>query len=355
MKIRFYFFLGILFLCHLTIVACPGLFNPGIDVDEEDQCFVLDVDFTIDAHGSEQSEFNLPLDIDMDKDGFLYITDSSNSRIQKFDSSGQFITEFGNNELLYPHGIAVSDSGNVYVSDKGNKRIVQYNSSGGFVSVLSIYIDNGEIDAGEFNTPEAIDITTDNSLLAVYDNIYNNIQIFDGSNWNLIKEYYPDINYNEDDKILFSSYDILNLMIEKDTEGHVYLYLILKKNSLDENYVIRLIKDDTTYQFSHDIYYGSDLGTISIQNGFFNQPNGLDIGQDNFIFVSDSFNNRIQLFDITGDFVETWQKDGILNTTNNDKLDYPTGIVVDNDLNVYVLESANDRVKKFTYRCNIEE
>ena len=56
-----------------------------------------------------------------------------NNRIQKFDSSGNFITKWGSNgsgdgQFNGPQGVAVDGSGNVYVVDAYNHRIQKFTS-----------------------------------------------------------------------------------------------------------------------------------------------------------------------------------------------------------------------------------
>ena len=68
-------------------------------------------------------------DIAVDSSGNVYVADTGNNRIQKFDDNGKFITKFGsfgsNDGELYlkPLGISVDSARNVYVVDWGNKRI----------------------------------------------------------------------------------------------------------------------------------------------------------------------------------------------------------------------------------------
>ena len=52
----------------------------------------------------------------------MYVSDSGNWRIQKFDSDGKFITKWGTNgtgdgQFSDPKGIAIDPYGNVYVTD----------------------------------------------------------------------------------------------------------------------------------------------------------------------------------------------------------------------------------------------
>ena len=64
----------------------------------------------------------------VDEEGFIYIADSGNNRIQKFDARRQFIGKWGTDgigdgQLNYPSGIAMDSRGFVYVSDRDNNRI----------------------------------------------------------------------------------------------------------------------------------------------------------------------------------------------------------------------------------------
>ena len=64
----------------------------------------------------------------VDSSGYVYVTDSQNHRIQKFSSTGTFVTAWGtpgsgNGQFNGPHGVAVDSSGYVYVADTGNHRI----------------------------------------------------------------------------------------------------------------------------------------------------------------------------------------------------------------------------------------
>jgi tripartite motif-containing protein 71 len=56
----------------------------------------------------------------------VYVVDTQNERIQKFDSDGSFITKWGTEGtgdgqfFWLPHDIAIDSSDNVYVADSGN-------------------------------------------------------------------------------------------------------------------------------------------------------------------------------------------------------------------------------------------
>ena len=85
--------------------------------------------------------------IAVDGAGSVYVVDNMNHRIQKFSSTGTFITQWGSNgsgngQFLYPSGIAVDSAGAVYVVDSstnGNQtgnvsRVEKFDSSGNFIT-----------------------------------------------------------------------------------------------------------------------------------------------------------------------------------------------------------------------------
>ena len=77
------------------------------------------------SYGSGDGRFIENHGIVVDKDGFVYVVDTRNVRIQKFDSGGKFVAKWGSlgcgdAQFLIPHDIALDSQGNVYVSDSGN-------------------------------------------------------------------------------------------------------------------------------------------------------------------------------------------------------------------------------------------
>jgi DNA-binding beta-propeller fold protein YncE len=77
------------------------------------------------SKGSNEGQFIENHGIAVDKSGYVYVVDTRNVRIQKFDSNGNFITMWGSlgckdDQFLIPHDITIDPKGNIYVSDSGN-------------------------------------------------------------------------------------------------------------------------------------------------------------------------------------------------------------------------------------------
>ena len=81
--------------------------------------------------GRGDGEFRWPLCLVIDGAGNVYVSESSNDRIQVFDPQGRFlrkwgITGSGDGEFSQPQGLAIDSDGDVYVSDQGNHRILVF-------------------------------------------------------------------------------------------------------------------------------------------------------------------------------------------------------------------------------------
>ena len=125
--------------------------------------------------GSDNNHFFWPQGVAVDGSGDVYVADTSNNRIQKFNSSGAYEGTLGvtsvpgldNSHFYYPSGGAVDGSGNVYVADTGNHRIQKFNSSGAYVSTLGVSGVSGGTDNSHFNSPTGVAVDgSDNVYVA---------------------------------------------------------------------------------------------------------------------------------------------------------------------------------------------
>ncbi len=124
--------------------------------------------------------FNEPWGVAVARDGSVYVTDTWNHRVQKFDAHGKFIMTwgyFGQEEspdaFWGPRGIAVDKSGLVYVADTGNKRIAIFDENGNFINQLGTY----GFDPGQFDEPVGVAVDQSGDVY-VTDTWNQRVQVF---------------------------------------------------------------------------------------------------------------------------------------------------------------------------------
>ena len=98
--------------------------------------------------GGNDGELRSPAGLTLNGNESIYVVDIGNSRIQKFTKEGELITKWGAEgsgdgqfrfyDNRYPGmsnfiGIAVDANGYVYVVDNGNYRIQKFTSNGEFI------------------------------------------------------------------------------------------------------------------------------------------------------------------------------------------------------------------------------
>ena len=94
--------------------------------------------------------------------------------------------------------------------------------------------------------------------------------------------------------------------------------------------------------FSHNIIQIFSSGTSTSWN-LFTKPKGVAIGASG-IYVADFGNDRIKKMDSNGNLLLQWGSYGF----GNGQFNLPNDVAVDGAGNVYVLETASNRVQKFT-------
>ncbi|CAF3879710.1 unnamed protein product [Rotaria sordida] len=109
----------------------------GHNIEEWDQCSsngVVVAGSNTSASGSTSVLLNHPEDVTFDKNGYMYVADTDNDRVQRFPSgsnNGTTVAGTGTaaNTLVglnKPQAVAVDSNSNIYIADKGNKRIMKW-------------------------------------------------------------------------------------------------------------------------------------------------------------------------------------------------------------------------------------
>ena len=264
----------------------------------------------------EPGHFNNPGGSAIDQDGNVYVADTNNHRIQKFTSSGTFILSWGvkgsgAGQFISPNDLAIDPDGMVFVADTFNHRIQVFNSEGIYVRGWGM---NGN-GPGQFNYPKGIAVA--GNYVYVADTENDRIQVFDKHgnferSWLCQDPVFERNNPPQD--------------IALDSVENVYTLFL--------DYVQKSTATGSPLNYWGS--YGSDIGHL-------NTARSIAIDSNNEIFVSDSFNHRIQVFDSDGAYQYLIGSRG----NSEGKFSYPGGIALYEDA-LIVVDTANARVQAFT-------
>ena len=112
--------------------------------------------------------------------GDVYVVDWGGNRVEKFDSNGNYLSQFGsygggNGQFAGPYGVAVDPTTeDVYVTDQGNNRVQKFDSNGNY---LSQFGSSGSGD-GQFESPYGVAVDPNTGDLWVADWENNRVEEF---------------------------------------------------------------------------------------------------------------------------------------------------------------------------------
>ncbi len=129
--------------------------------------------------------------------------------------------------------------------------------------------------------------------------------------------------------------------------GQLHFVTDCVEDSQGNYYVSEYGEMDRIQKFSADRTPLYQWGTHGDQPGEFSRPQSLALDADGRLWVADSCNHRIQVFDVDGEkpkLLRIWGERGHA----PGQLNYPYNLLLDGHGHVYVTEFGNHRVQKFT-------
>ncbi len=137
------------------------------------------------AQGGQPGQFQEPWDVAVSPEGEVYVADTWNHRIQIFDRQGAYLGGWGTfgevgedlwrDGVFYgPRALAFDDEANLYIADTGNKRVLKYDPEGQLVAVVG----GAGQEQGRLNEPVGLAVGPDGAVY-VADTWNRRIQVFD--------------------------------------------------------------------------------------------------------------------------------------------------------------------------------
>jgi len=322
--------------------------------------------------GGLGGEMDEPGGVATDTAGNVYVADSANHRIQKFDPSGNFLMAWGRDvelggpeeadvctvakscqegllggragELDYPVGIAVEPStGNVYVAEARNERIQKFTEDAAFLRAWGMdVVSNGPASVG--------------AEICRQDDVCKQGDPFGGGR---AGEFTNPVD------------------VAIDAAGNIHVVDRLSNRIQKFNTV-----GDFLLAWGNDVVSGGGggfevctpadtckRGAVGELGGEFHTPQGIAADAAGRIYVTEFENHRIQVFDLSGGFQATWGRDVVPGAPEvyeictfaagcqegqagdlGGELNHPLGIDADAAEDVYVADTTNIRIQKFTTR-----
>jgi sugar lactone lactonase YvrE len=251
-----------------------------------------------DGESADPGSLVWPVSISLDSQGNLYVSDEWLNRISMFTSDGDWLGSWGikgkaDGEFDKPSGIAFDHEDNLYIVDTGNNRIQKFTKDGQF---LDKWGHEGTGD-GEFNMPWGIDIDSNGDVF-IADWRNDRIQKFTSDGQFLMKFGVPGSGDGE-----------LNRPTDMAVDGQGLIYVADWQNDRvqvfdsEGRFITKIIGDATLSKWGEqkldanpDMRLQREIAQGLERERFLSGPLGVEIDDNNLLFIIDSDRNRIQIY-----------------------------------------------------------
>lgn len=218
-------------------------------------------------------------------------------------------------QLIRTYGLAVDSKGQIYAADQGVSAVFIFNAETKNVELIG----NGK--QAHFGAISGLAID-DTDRLFVTDTGLHRVDVFSPTH-ELVTAFGGDVLANP-------------ASIALDNENR-FVYVVDTQNDVVD------VFDADTFKLLRKIGTPGRKHTLTAP-GTFSLPQGVAVDREGNVYVTDTLNNRIEIFDPDGGFISTFGKNG----DGPQDFERPKGIAIDCDGHIWVADAAQDRIKVFS-------
>ena len=285
-----------------------------------------------------------------------FITAFSNAQdlgIEKsiFQKVLDFFTGGDDQNLARPYAIAVFEN-RLAIADPDASVVHLYN--------LTKQTYNRIESAGDHQFESPISVAVDNQRLFIADSKTNKVFVLDTANQlqHVIEGFSrpTSLTVNPSQQRLFIADTLAHEVVAYDQAGN-YLFKIGDRgeDDLEFNYPSHLASSENKLFVNDTMNFrvqvldsnGQHISTFGKQgdaSGYLTQSKGIAVDSDGHIYIADALANRIQIFTQRGEFLLEFGNTG----RGDGEFQMPTGLAVWND-KIFVADSYNQRIQVFQY------
>ncbi len=218
-------------------------------------------------------------------------------------------------QLVRPYGIGEDSKGRIYVADEKVLAVFIFNPETGEVELIK----NGQHAGFRLITGLALD---DSDKLFVSDSELRHVLVFD-------KEHRVQASISQ------GMSSPAGLAIDNENR-----FLYVCDTDLDQ---VLVYDADPPYALLRTLGRPNSKHELTTP-GDFSRPTNAAVDQEGNLYVTDTFNDRVEIFDADGNFIREFGKPG----DGPGYLARPKGIALDSDGHIWVADAMQDRIQVFT-------
>ena len=322
----------------------------------------------------------------------VWATDSWGDRVLKFDANGNFQRQIGKAgseyatgvSLEYVSDVAVDSAGNTWVVDGSATYVVKFDADGNPLSELGEAWTRGS-DNSHFNDPIGIAFDSAGNIYVSDSALWSDsgnqrVQIFDRNGVYLAtigQTGNPGPGNNQFRRPRRMAIYDNRLYVADAGNDRVQIFDI--SNPLSITYIATLGvtgfagSDNSHFDFPEGVGVDANCifvadsnnqrvqvfnrntlayvatlgtGTWGQDSNHFNHPTDVGIDAAGYIYIADAYNKRVQQFDGNRNYRRTYGTTGVSYVTDDYHYYRPTGVAVGNDASIHIVEERGHRLVK---------